>query len=313
MPIYEVRRLDVVGNPEDGYEVDDTHRLGEVYIRPLDPEEQGENDRDLAIRADYLAWIVIEALVGGKWLSSTAPRAFERGELAVEEFAGIDGGMYVEETPVRGDRRPIISLVPQDFGTREHQGQVFWRTTIHVPATPGNGMPDEHQLEIALTLLGEQIESLVTVGDTEDGFVWPFEEWRPRLTLGFDPLTSEELRPTEAQVEQILVALDYSLETGDELDPRTGKAAARKRERITEAEVDHQLERAGVRFNRKRVGGADWSGQAVWSLGQNLYLFMDDNDNLSLLRRDMTADDGEIEEIAEGSPALLIRRARELL
>jgi len=71
VPVYSVRSLDVLGNPVDGYEVNDSRALREVYIPPSS--------------ADAAPWerVIVAALVEARVLSTLAPAALERGELTI--------------------------------------------------------------------------------------------------------------------------------------------------------------------------------------------------------------------------------------
>ncbi len=63
--------------------------------------------------------------------------------------------------------------------------------------------------------------------------------------------------------------------------------------------VERRLIEAGLEYQQERTGGADWSVNSAWALGNNVYLVEEDNDDLwSLVRRDMASEDDEITELA---------------
>lgn len=265
MPIYEARSLDVNGNPVDGYEVNDTRSLGEVYVQPA-----SLFDDDMT--ADAAGWsdAIIAALVDRKWLSVNAPRMLEAGELELEfndrevtisEFeeafvAQLDDALkdrFLEMVPVprptgqrrshledrladqleegeelgeQGGHRPIIALEEQWTTDQIRDGKhQVWEGRVLVPAAGGNMTPDEHEILIVVMYdeegarLGIDVTVLSRDGMTDpdhvgadDSFEWPLADWQRSPTLGFDPLTSEELEPTKQQLEEILVSLDAYLE-----------------------------------------------------------------------------------------------------
>jgi hypothetical protein len=241
--------------PIDGYEVNDTRRLGEVYVQPyllfVD---------DMTADAAALDVSIVAALVDRKWLSVGAPRLLEEGRLqfdhqgdglvTIEEQetafvgdVGYSNPRYIAIAPVgaaaferarsqaerrlepgenllTGDGfRPILELEQQFTSDDIRHGpgrSLVWETKTPVPASEGNMTPDEHTLHIEVVYSTEsgRIGTVVTVLDSglSDDFEWNLADWQRRPTLGFDPLTTEELTPTQKQLEEILVSLDAFLE-----------------------------------------------------------------------------------------------------
>lgn len=117
MPLYEVISLDVVGNPVDGFEVNDTRELGEVYIAPP-REEIGYQDPPHA-RQQYEASI-FKALADAEFIGDHG------GELEIEfneddfdvneqvsawvgEYEGAGGdARFLEMQPTRRDPNRLL-------------------------------------------------------------------------------------------------------------------------------------------------------------------------------------------------------------
>ncbi len=70
-----------------------------------------------------------------------------------------------------------------------------------------------HTVEVTLGYDDGQLGVELDPIGVSDRFEWSLADWQRRPTFGFDPVTSEELRPTKAQVQDILVALDRYLES----------------------------------------------------------------------------------------------------
>ncbi len=49
--------------------------------------------------------------------------------------------------------------------------------------------------------------------ERETVVTWPLKMWMDRPSFGIDPATGKEIRPTRAQINDILVALDAAMET----------------------------------------------------------------------------------------------------
>lgn len=186
MPIYEVRSVDAVGNPVDGYEVNDTRRVGEVYIPPSG--EIGMQD-DERVRERYDGQI-IGALADAGLLGDHVygmPVVEHVNEIEIYEpevcFAGEDQGRerYIEMAPAQGvspaERRryeaaedrarrelqgdeelvtidnlvPILFLEPQELRGEgpTADGTAFWETKVKVDHAD-NLQSDSHQSRIIL-------------------------------------------------------------------------------------------------------------------------------------------------------------------
>ncbi len=74
MPLYEARSLDVLGNPVDGYEVNESHVMGDVYIPPHPETQTG--------LFDAFNRAVSDALVDRGWLAQPNNRG--QGEYEIE-------------------------------------------------------------------------------------------------------------------------------------------------------------------------------------------------------------------------------------
>lgn len=112
MPIYFVRRLDIVGNPVDGYEVNDSRDAGEVYIQP----QSAFRDDPTTAAAPY-DYAIVEALVDGGLLSNQfALRGLEQGEVTVDHADDIE--VSTQETAFSGEwgvggERRYIAMAPE--------------------------------------------------------------------------------------------------------------------------------------------------------------------------------------------------------
>ncbi len=311
MPIYEARSLDVLGNPVDGYEVNDYRALGEVYLSPTaletatsDVEDSNSILRELAAKGwlperphapEQIEWegvdqdLIVYApdnawagFIGDepRFISMMEPprlgltggarnRQIERDRAAAEAKLRTDETLDMVE-----GRRPVLELAHQEWrgdGGPDADGVEFWNTVIeykHDKKTYrkvgpcGSCMPpgilvemteddtgrvttqrcdecnlyeDDVEAERALHKIrgyGLAIELgfytpegrigiEVRAGDVGDNgaenvsdrFEMPMVDWNSRPTLGFDPVTGEELLPTKSQVSEILVSLDKFLET----------------------------------------------------------------------------------------------------
>ncbi len=117
--------------------------------------------------------------------------------------------------------------------------------------------------------------------------------------------------------------LSLKTATAEVLDGFTDELAMKIRlereRRPNAAEVERQLEAAGIGFTTQRSGGADWSVRA-WGLGNNLYLVDTEGGTedgyamFELVRRDMEREANEpnyeMEGLAEGKLANMIDMAR---
>ncbi len=315
MPIYSVRSLDVLGNPVDGYEVNDTRRLGEVYLRPEALERATSDadtneilqalanrgwliedptvperlewegvDQDLVVLTPEDAWVgELEdepRMNGPRFIAMVEPMRASlstsaRNRQAEQNRAVMEAKLQPNEHlhTVEG-LRPTLELAHQEWrGDNGPDGDdvEFWNTVIeykkdarklrkHGPcgscSPPGiltemNGDEIEggetqtcdecgiyasdleaeralHKIrgyglsiEFGFYAAEERIGIEVRAGDvgdngaenTSDRFEFDLAEWHRRPTLGFDPVTSEELVPTKAQVNEILVSLDRFMES----------------------------------------------------------------------------------------------------
>jgi len=107
MPLYEARRLLTTGNPIDGYDVNDTRPLGEIYIRPEANRQldQGVNNSllDLLAEKDWIGRQNVEVV-------ETDMDGQVTIYLAEEAYVGINAdGEYrflamVDPTPARSVR-----------------------------------------------------------------------------------------------------------------------------------------------------------------------------------------------------------------
>lgn len=135
------------------------------------------------------------------------------------------------------DQRPIY-ILREDRILDTSPQENFWRTTLahsgvpnehlrHIPGgprhAPGVAVPrylvPPHEIEIVLSAVDNVIRSDVTLHRLggpprlpNDSFEWYLADWQRKPTLGFNPLTREEIIPNKKQVEEILVALDQFLE-----------------------------------------------------------------------------------------------------
>ncbi len=240
MPIYSVRSLDTVGNPVDGYEVNDTRNLGEVYVARL-PERQLGYDYAFPfltalITAEYLGDItrddirvehsgdgdveiqLLETAYAGTIgneprFIAMAPRSRSVRE-ADRQRAAADAQLRTdEEMDFIDGFQPILSLEPQFISDsiRDEKNKI-WQLAF---PTEDDGL---RLVEVGYDGESQRIGVTVLVLDAKnveravDEFEWPFLDWRQKPTFGFDPVDGEELKPTKKQLEEILVALDGALE-----------------------------------------------------------------------------------------------------
>ncbi len=239
MPLYEARSLDALGNPVDGYEVNDTRNLGEVYINPLAAESMlnegnipytlvdagllgGAVEVD-ARSSDDVTFVVLEEAFARSWpdggtsfieVMSQDGRARERMRQKLERELKMNG--EGAELEVVDGYRPVLSLEPQ-FISDNIAEEEFWSSDPerHLASlTHPNGW--RTYIELAFDEESQRIQARVLVddGNTSDAFEWQFVDWRKKPSLGWDPVSSEEIVPTKSQMEQILVAMDAFLESG---------------------------------------------------------------------------------------------------
>ncbi len=312
MPIYTAHRLDVLGNPIDGYEVNDSHELGEVYLRPSDLERATtdvEDSNAILMALDDKGWtpgvgpegepaqlrwegvdqdleVLVPESAWAGWNGNDATRFIAMVDQPREGLTGAARNRQIERAHAAAEAKlnpgerlrsvdglcPVLSLEHQEWqGDSGPDGDEveFWNLVVehkhdrkkyravgpcHSCSPPGilvemieddtgrvvTQRCDEcslyesdqdaeralHKLHgytlriavgfyRALERIG--VEVSVDDGDTSDRFEWPLAEWMERKTLGFDPMTSEKLRPSKAQLQELLVALDHFMETGKKL------------------------------------------------------------------------------------------------
>ncbi len=238
MPIYEVRSLDVLGNPVDGYEVNDTRRLGEVYLPPGSTYDEG----------------VINALVEKGFLTENAVELLHANELAVEDvddqievqtrevaFSGDndnDGARFIEMAPDAPPNSAKYRRAQESAERALEEGETLqfdegyrpWLNLMNLQeyvkglkpfwSTKFKRFGQFEPIEIVASISPDFLHIQFEVGPggigsgSDDEFNWHLADWNRRPTFGFDPITSEEIRPTTDQLAEILVALDHFMETG---------------------------------------------------------------------------------------------------
>ncbi len=173
MPLYEARSLDVLGNPVDGYEVNDTRRLGEVYIPPHPETQTG--------LFEAFSQHVLGALADRGWTSSSTEGYEVRDE---DEAIGIlsHEEAFVGDNDNDGPR--FIAMSPISQIDRNAAGNETGRRMYHRARAAA-----EEQLH-------EDEELLLEEGD------------RPALSLHPQELTDQG--PAEAEVEFWNVVYEYS-------------------------------------------------------------------------------------------------------
>ncbi len=211
MPLYSVRSLVAVGNPVDGYEVNDSRAAGEVYIRPWSDEAgPGLEQDDPNVRE------VIGALADAELLGD------EAGPVEVEFHDSLETEMILVNEP---EYAPYLELERQILhgGGPIIDRTQFWQHEIHRRGGYDESSPfprAPYDIRFVLGYDAGRLGVEVLVGASvdprpltqRDRFEWDLAEWQRRPTFGFDPLTSEEIRPTKKQLAEILVALDQYLE-----------------------------------------------------------------------------------------------------
>ncbi len=252
MPLYLVRSLDVLGNPVDGYEVNDTRSLGELYVRPpFGPEDLGQQ--------------ILEALEGTRWLDGLDGVSIEDNgdddlEVTAAETAfvvlgdepGPDGGtrfvsMAEGLPPLTAaltasgasltDRRryersrqkaedqldlgEVLDVLDGHRPVLSLEGQfisdsgprVFWASAKDTKRSE-NGTQYAVQSLVKFDPESQRIQVEVLADTVIDYFEWELAEWQRRPRLGFDPIDGLELVPGRGEVAAVLVALDGELEKG---------------------------------------------------------------------------------------------------
>jgi len=94
-----------------------------------------------------------------------------------------------------------------DYGGDEADEEI-WSAAWEMAKTYDFEAP--YSLQVNVGYHDGWIGIVVSGPDASDRFEWPLQDW-PH-TFGFDPLTSEEIRPAKKQLAEILVALDQALE-----------------------------------------------------------------------------------------------------
>ena len=235
MPTYEVLSLDVWGNASDGYEVNDQHRAGQVYIQPTED--------DLGI---------VLALIRDGFLNEEAESHFNAGGLSVSdegegyELAEQEEELDEEGNEVDGGFRPFFQL--NEVRLTYDGGFPFWKTTLERFELKNS---DPHLVEVTAFFIDAKTGPVLEFRlasrlpraraghapghrTPQDIFQFWFKNWAHEDTsakiplidrrptrkagpIGFDPWTSDELVLTAQQMQDCLVALDKAMESQDEL------------------------------------------------------------------------------------------------
>lgn len=165
MPLYEVRSLEVRGNPVEEYEVISRRPVGEVYIRP----ESGDVSFDDPHGASAFETEVIVGLMQFQMLDEDALEALGQSNLRVMTDGGL---LWIEEY-----EEAFVKVTNPD----EAEYEEFIERVEH----PGTPRADRRQAELQADVDEAQERNRVNQGD--EVFVETREGFRPRYQLVAQP------------------------------------------------------------------------------------------------------------------------------